>query len=187
MKMKFLASLLTITILSCNTPASELETNASTQVNKISNEEDTNFPFKIEQFIFSKVVDEINYASSGYFKLTIEFTNNTQSKIINGKLENFLEISFKHLKPFKRGGEYQGRYSGMPYVVNKDNPWLPNTKRKFIIYFGQPLSDFEETPKSIYLKFAYNFYSIDDEYNSRQFKYDILSEWKDFQTKLGLR
>ncbi len=189
--MKFTIPLFLVTVLlSCNNSTLESIKDNSSQISNASEneEEDNKFPFKIEKFIFDKAIDEINSPNSGYFQLVIEFTNNTTNKIIDGELKKYLELSYKNQqRPFKLGGEYQGRYLGLPYQINKDKPWLPNTKRKFIIYFGLPISDFEKTPSSAYLKIGYKFNSIDDEYSSKEFKYDILKEWKDFQTRQGIR
>ena len=68
-----------------------------------------------------------------------------------------------------------------------DNPWMPNTQMNFgSRTFGIKNSLFQRTPEEIYYVVSYKFMSVDGEI-SNSIRYNILEQWKQYQTKIGLR
>ncbi len=143
------------------------------------------------------------------FRLSLDIENRTLFKITNLKIIGFLELEFENepmvFIPTPLFDETEDEYiKGIlpsdpdmrtDWAINLNNPWLPNQKKTFNFTIPEQnnglvadlqKTSFERTPQQAFLIISYNAISVDGEFNKTE-KYDLIDQWKEFQTKLGLR
>ena len=172
---------------------------------------DPNFPltsFDSAEFVFDSAYSKPKSNYSVFLSI-INIKNNTNSKIIQFQITAFIKIKFKgedyiYLPGdgFVKDDDSYDIYFDRTLCFDKNKissstPWHPNETKTFTFKTFEELVCswkhisinpymFERTPEEVSLIVKYKAINIDKEYKNI-LRYNILDQWKDFQTKLGLR
>jgi hypothetical protein len=147
--------------------------------------------FEVSKLYHSKFYTHEEYENWTIYTVKFCLVNNTKFKITKFIIEDSLSVNFKNSDS---GRFYDGILFSSKPKINSKNPWLPKEIREFEIFIPDTYgmvahlspSNFERTPENVSLYLKYNWFSIDDE-GIENDAFDLINEWKNYQTILGYR
>ena len=191
---KFLVAAIIFVLFSCNKKQNE---NNENQVNKQVVEKEAeaeaeaekpNYKFEFMNIIKTKFIpcDE----TSTTYVLEFELKNNSNIPINTFYFDSAIEGVFEDGEELKQDGTFD-HYSE---IININSTWKPGEIKTFQInlpnvpynYNFFKKQYFERTPKIVNITFTFKARGIDGEFEETQL-YNLINEWKDYQTELGYR
>ena len=189
-----LALLILLTIWSCKNLSNsehDFEITDSLEVSSDSIPIDTVRNFEVSKLHHSKFYSDKEYDNWTIYTVKFSLMNNTNFKITKFFIDDSISINYKNADS---GRFFDGILFTAKPKIDLKNPWLPKEEREFEIFvpdaYGMVAhlspSNFQRTPENVILYLKYNWFSIDNE-GVEEDSFNLINEWKDYQTILGYR